>query len=123
MATRPPTILVVEDEPIVRMGITEHLLDEGFTVFEAPNAAAAITTLSDHDEIQLVFTDIDLGAGMDGLELCEAVQKRWPPVEIFVTSGRRQPEKADECRFARFFPKPYDTDVVTAAIRKAIAVG
>ncbi len=119
MAMRLPTILVVEDEPIVRMGITEHLLDEGFNVLEAANAASAITSLSTHDDIKLVFTDIDLGAGMDGLELCEAVQKRWPPVEIFVTSGRRQPEKADACKFAKFFPKPYDTDVVTNAIRRA----
>jgi CheY-like chemotaxis protein len=83
-------VLVVEDEALLRMAISDHLADEGFEVVEAKDAGAAIAMLVRHPEIRLVFTDIDMPGGMDGLKLAAAIRERWPPVKIIVTSGYRR---------------------------------
>lgn len=59
------TVLVVEDEALIRMNLVLHLEDEGFEVFEAENAEKAIVLLEQHETIQLVFTtSICLGPWM-----------------------------------------------------------
>ena len=60
MAHAKVVVLVVEDEPLLRMGIVDHLEEEGFTVFEAANADEAIVVLSNNATIQILFTDIDM---------------------------------------------------------------
>jgi CheY-like chemotaxis protein len=84
------TVIVVEDETIIRMDITMSLQDEGFIVLEASNADEAIGLLDAHPEIRLMFTDIDMPGSMDGLKLAEAVRDRWPPVKIIIASGHRE---------------------------------
>jgi CheY-like chemotaxis protein len=83
------SVLIVEDESLILMDIADQLEAEGFIVFQAGNADRAIDILSAHSSISLIFTDIDMPGSMDGLKLAEAVQKRWPPVKIIVTSGHR----------------------------------
>jgi two-component system, response regulator PdtaR len=62
-------VLVVEDDHLVRMDMASFLEAEGFAVFEADNAAAAIRSLELHDEIRLVFTDVNMPGWMNGLAL------------------------------------------------------
>jgi CheY-like chemotaxis protein len=114
----PIRILVVEDEPLVRMNIAMHLGDEGFEVLEASNADDAIALLEQHPTINLVFTDIDMPGSMDGLKLSAFVRKRWPPVRIIVTSGKRLVEITELPDGSMFFAKPYQLDVVTTAMRE-----
>ena len=83
------TVLVVEDEALVRMDIVDYLEREGFKVYEAAHAAGAIKLLEAHSSILILFTDIDMPGSMDGLKLSAAVRDRWPPVKIVVTSGHR----------------------------------
>lgn len=66
------TVLVVEDEPLMRMDISDALEDGGFLVLEAANADEAIVILVEHTEIQALFTDIDMPGSMDGLMLAIA---------------------------------------------------
>ena len=113
-------VLVVEDEPLVRMGIVFHLSDEGFEVLEAANADQAIALLEQNASIHLVFTDIDMPGSMDGLKLSAFVRKRWPPVRIIVTSGKRLVEATDLPDGSMFFGKPYQLDAVTAAMREMV---
>jgi CheY-like chemotaxis protein len=121
MAPDRITILVVEDEILVRMDIALSLEDHGFIVFEASNADEAIDFLDTHPEIKLMFTDIDMPGSMDGLKLAAAVRDRWPPVKIIVTSGNR-PLSDDLLPVkGRFFSKPYDTIGVIGAINELIA--
>lgn len=87
MAQKATTVIVVEDETIVRMDIAMSLQEEGFIVLEACNADEAIRLLNSHPEIRLMFTDIDTPGSMDGLKLAEAVRDKWPPVKIIVASG------------------------------------
>ncbi len=76
------TVLIVEDEALVRMDIALLLEDDGFHVLEASNADDAISLLDAHPEVRLMFTDIDMPGSMDGLKLAAAVRDRWPPVKI-----------------------------------------
>ena len=104
------SVLVVEDEPLVRMGIVSYLEDNGFDVLEAADADAAIVLLNMHPEIKVMFTDIDMPGSMDGLKLAAAVRDRWPPVKIVVTSGHRKVGAGDLPDSTPFFAKPYDPE-------------
>ncbi|MDM9649272.1 response regulator [Rhizobium sp. S163] len=114
------TVLVVEDEALVRMDIALLLEDEGFHVLEASNADDAISLLDAHPEVRLMFTDIDMPGSMDGLKLAAAVRDRWPPVKIIVTSGHRHMSDDTLPIVGRFFSKPYDPSRVIHAIREMI---
>jgi CheY-like chemotaxis protein len=118
MATR---VLVVEDEPLILSNIALHLCEEGFEVFEALNADAAIGILTDHRDIHLVFTDIDMPGSMDGLKLAAFITDRWPPVRIIVTSGKNMIEVTDLPDGSMFFSKPYELGAITSAIRELVA--
>ena len=60
-------VLIVEDEPLIRMGAVVLIEDAGFDVYEAGSADAAIALLEVHKEISLIFTDVDMPGSMDGL--------------------------------------------------------
>ena len=65
--TAPTTVLVVEDEVMIRMDVVETLQAAGFQTHEAGDSAEAIRILEKHPEIRVVFTDIQMPGDMDGL--------------------------------------------------------
>jgi two-component system, response regulator PdtaR len=108
------TVLIVEDEAMIRSLVAEELEDAGFTVLLAANADEAITILEARLDIHLVFTDIDMPGSMNGLKLAAAVRDRWPPIHIIVTTGKPRPPEIMPPN-ALFIPKPYlGRDVVAA---------
>jgi CheY-like chemotaxis protein len=113
-------VLIVEDEPLIRMGAVYLIEDAGFEVYEAGTAdAAAILEL--HKEIRLIFTDVDMPGSMDGLKLAHYVRGRWPPVKIIVTSGQVKVDEETLPDGALFIPKPYDAAQITHKVRQMIA--
>jgi CheY-like chemotaxis protein len=105
-------VLVVEDEPLVRAMAAEIFMDAGFRVFEACEAADALTILEGRDDIRAVFTDIEM-PGMDGLALAATIRGRWPAIAVLITSGRVRPGHDALPIGAGFIAKPYlPTDVV-----------
>jgi CheY-like chemotaxis protein len=120
MAPKGITVIVVEDETIVRMDIAMSLEGDGFIVLEASNADEAIEILNAHPEIRLMFTDIDMPGSMDGLKLAKAVRDRWPPVKIIVASGHRQLSDDLLPVEGKFFSKPYDHVSVVSAMREML---
>lgn len=98
------------------MGIVDELEDAGFEVLEAGNATDAIDILVANARISVMFTDIDMPGGVDGLKLAESVRDRWPPMTIIITSGHRSVDLHDLPVRARFMPKPYNPDVVVRSI-------
>jgi two-component system, response regulator PdtaR len=109
------TVLVVEDETLIRDLVAEELGEAGFTVVIANNADHAISILEARQDIHLVFTDIDMPGSMDGLKLAAAVRDRWPPIHIIITTGKVRPLEIPAN--ALFIPKPYVGRVVVAAMR------
>jgi YesN/AraC family two-component response regulator len=110
------TVLVVEDEGLVRMDIISFIDEEGFVVFEASNADEAIAILNANPRVGVMFTDIDMPGSMDGLKLAEAVRDRWPPIQIIVTSGHRLLADEQLPVQGRFFSKPHDHSRVKSSI-------
>jgi len=111
------TVLVVDDEVLIRMMIVDAVEDAGFRVLEASNADEAIELLEDHPEIRIVFTDVNMPGTMDGLRLAAAVRGRWPPVEIIVASGKRVVPVGELPPRGIFFSKPYDINRVVETMR------
>lgn len=110
------TILVVEDESLIRMGIADYLEDSGFRVLEAANADQAIRLLEANADVAVMFTDIDMPGTMDGLKLAQAVSDRWPPVGIIVTSGHVKLDATALPKGGLFVAKPYDPELIRRSI-------
>jgi CheY-like chemotaxis protein len=112
------TVLIVDDEPLIRMDAASVLEEAGFDVIEAGDADEAIHILNTTPGIWAIFTDVDMPGSMDGIRLAHAVRDRWPPVHVFVMSGHRIVEASDLPAGGRFFSKPYDSVAVVAAFRE-----
>jgi two-component system, response regulator PdtaR len=82
-----PTVLVVEDEVMVRMLISEYLRDCGYNVLEAGDAAEAIDTVEATGGVNLVFSDVRMPGSMDGFDLARWLQDHYPDVPVLLTSG------------------------------------
>ena len=117
----PPVILVVEDEPLLRMFAADMAEDAGFEVVQAANATEAVDILERRLDIRIVFTDIDMPHGISGIKLAACIRDRWPPIEIIITSGKPFPPETDLPERALFFAKPYRQDEVIAAMRDMAA--
>ena len=114
-------VLVVEDEPILRMMAIDLVEDAGFTAVAAASADEAIALLEQNDDIRIVFSDIDMPGGMDGMRLAAAIRDRWPPIEIILTSGHITAAEVRIPARGVFFPKPYRHDQVVAALNRMAA--
>jgi two-component system, response regulator PdtaR len=125
MADNPPmvltVVLVAEDEALIRMFTAGFLIEAGYTVVEASNAAEAITELESDAKVRVLLTDVEMPGDMDGLELAREVQRRWPDVVIIVTSGRVRPHR-DDLAGAEFFQKPLREKAVVETIRERLSM-
>jgi CheY-like chemotaxis protein len=110
-------VLVVEDESIIRLGITVTLGSAGYEVLEAANADEAIAILETNSNIRFVVTDIHMPGTMDGLRLAHYVREHWPPIHLIVVSA--DPEPSDLPKRAKFLRKPYGERVLLSALAPA----
>jgi len=108
MAAEPkPSVLVVEDEMFIRMVAVDTLEDRGYVILEAGDAREALELLEQKPGISLIFTDINMPGDIDGLDLATEVAKRWPEIEIIVTSGAVRLSDDVIPDEGVFLPKPY----------------
>jgi DNA-binding NtrC family response regulator len=113
-------VLVVEDEPIIRMNAVDMLEEAGFDVLEAANADSALKLLEVRAyEIAALFTDIHMPGSMDGMALVTLVAERWPDIQPFVTSGHAMLRDADIPDHGHFLAKPYRSTQLVTAIGEA----
>ena len=103
---QPLTLLVVEDEPLIRIELADHLSDMGYRVLEASSADVAIGLLETHAEIVAVITDLSMPGSMDGLALARIVRERWPPCALIMISGHHRPAPSELPSGLKFLPKP-----------------
>jgi two-component system, response regulator PdtaR len=116
-------VLVVEDEPLIRLGIASLVEEGGFVVTEAINADHAIRILEADPDIRVVITDVDMPGGMDGIRLAHYVRDRWPPIKLIVISGKVGVSPTELPSGSRFFAKPAREDALLSALRELAAGG
>src|SRR6185295_105241 len=121
--TSSPTVLVVEDEMVLRMRAVDIVEDAGFNSVEAVNADEALSILESRSDISLLFTDIQMPGSLDGLKLAHAVHKRWPSIKIILVSGQVNLSDAEKPTDSRFFGKPLETDHMIAELQEMVGVG
>lgn len=100
-------VLVVEDEPLLRMFNADMLIDAGFDVLEAADANEALHLLETIDDIRVVFTDVEMPGAIDGFALAQRIEAQWPEIGVLVTSGRRYPKEVFTAASRCFVPKPF----------------
>ena len=104
-----PTVLVVEDEAIIRMMLVDELEDAGIAVIEAEDANAAVAIMRNGAPIRAVITDVKMPGTMDGFGLAAWMRDRAPDVPIIITSGfATQPDcQSINPAITRIVLKPY----------------
>ncbi len=113
------TVLVVEDEPIVRMMAVDCVEEAGFDAIEASDADEALQLMRSRSEIDIVFTDVRMPGTMDGVQLARVIASEWPATQVMITSGHVASDDAMGFGARKFFPKPYRPDALIAALREA----
>ena len=113
-------VLVIEDEPLIRLGAVDTIADLGFVAIEAENADAAVVILEGRSDIAAVFTDIQMPGSMDGLKLASLIRERWPPIKILAASGNPSIVPDALPTGGRFLRKPYTPDQIADALRELI---
>ncbi|MGH6812821.1 MAG: response regulator, partial [Methylocella sp.] len=110
-------VLIVEDEPFVRLTGAHLLAEAGYVVLEAGNADEALRILEATPEVRVVFSDVEMPGSLDGLGLVRRVCQRWPSIGIVVTSGHRIRAETIP-REGRFLAKPYDGQALVRQIEE-----
>jgi CheY-like chemotaxis protein len=105
---RLSTVLIVEDETMVRLPIAEYLRDCGYHVLEAADASEAMAVV-DSDKVDVVFSDVRMPGQIDGFGLARWLQQNHPRVPVLLTSGwTGATQKGNDApRGVRVIEKPY----------------
>ena len=120
------TILVVEDEVLIRLPLAEYLRECGYRVFEAAGVAEARAVLDADTPVDLVFTDINLASEREnGFMLARWVRQHHPRTQVLLTSGiANATEKAgDLCESGPLLAKPYSHEQVLQRIQTLLRRG
>lgn len=114
------TILIVEDEVLIRSSVSEYLRALGYRVIEAANAAEAITVLGAGMHVDLVFSDIVTPGEIDGVGLARIVRRRYPDIPVVLTSG--DGARAAEAKIAdAFVRKPYRSSAIARRVARLLS--
>jgi PAS domain S-box-containing protein len=117
------TILVVEDDPLVRNFVISQLESLGYTSVAAANATEALALVDRGQAFDLLFTDIVMPGGMNGRELAEEIARRRPRIHVLYTSGYTENAITHHGRLdpdVALLTKPYRKVDLAQMIRKAI---
>ena len=117
------TVLLVEDNSLLRQATRRQLMSLGYQVREAEHAAAAMTILAGGDPVDLLFTDLVMPGSMDGLALVRQALRLRPDLRVLVASGfpggRNADRRIADCPFP-FLEKPYRRDDLARMVRAAL---
>ncbi len=115
-------VIVVEDEPVVRLVAVVALEDAGFKVIGVAHSDEALSVLQARaDSVQALFTDIHMPGTMSGLELAHHARAHWPWIAILIASGNLRPPADKLPNGSRFVAKPYELDNVVRHVHELTA--
>ncbi len=119
-AAQGETVLVVDDEPVVRMLVNEVLRDQGYTVIEADTGTAGLRILQSSQHIDLLVTDVGLPGGLNGRQLADAARESRPGLKVLFITGYAENAVVGNGMLAtgmQVMTKPFAMETLTARVR------
>lgn len=119
---RGETILVVEDDPDVRVYSVSALRELGYRVLEAPDGPSALMVLESH-QIDLIFTDVMLPKGMSGADVVSRAKQLQPSLKALFTTGYARNAIVHQGRLDRgvqLITKPFSYEALAAKVRDVL---
>lgn len=117
------TILVVEDDHMVRMNVIRQLQSLNYNVISARNGLEALAVLEKTSNVDLLFTDIVMPGGMNGRQLADIAKERYPNLRVLFTSGYTENTIVHHGRLdpgVHLLSKPYRRQVMAAKVVEAL---
>jgi DNA-binding NtrC family response regulator len=116
------SVLIVDDEPTVRMVLTEMLSETEFEALEAESASQALHTLRKAGAgISVLVTDVRMPGALNGLDLAKFARNSWPWIKVIVTTGFPESAQQEMPQNVRFLPKPWEPEQMMSNILGATA--
>lgn len=112
------TVLVVEDEGLVRLMVVDSLREQGYSVLEARSGDQAVSLLRGGALVDLVFTDVRMPGPIDGITLAQIINSEFPAIKVIIASGHISSLPAGLAD--GLFNKPYDLTSVALKIEKLL---
>jgi PAS domain S-box-containing protein len=117
------SVLVVDDEPTIRMLIRDVLIDNGYVPLEASDGATALKLLQSNMRIDLLLTDVGLPGGMNGRQLADAARVTRPDLKVLFITGYAENAVVGNGHLApgmQVLTKPFEMEALGARIRSLI---
>ena len=122
VVARQVRILVVEDELLIRVFVSDLLRDSGYDVIEAVDGDEALDVLNAGVAVDLVLSDVRMPGSTDGLALLKFVRDKLADLPVIITSGHLEPDVALAAGASHFLAKPFKVEealkVVELEVRK-----
>jgi CheY-like chemotaxis protein len=112
------TILVVEDDPLIRFHVSDILGQAGFEVMGSSDGAQALAVVAQRSDVGVVVSDVVMPGNIDGFELARRIRKKWPRIGIVLVSGRKIPSTGEVPRQVRFLVKPVRAATLLRMVRQ-----
>ena len=122
-AAASAVVLVVEDEPAVRMIVVDVLTDLGYSVLEAGDGRSGLTILESGIRVDLLLTDVGLPGGMNGRQLADLARQRRPGLKVLFVTGYAETVAGGDGRMEHgmgVMTKPFGLDALAARVRGII---
>jgi two-component system, response regulator PdtaR len=113
---QPDVVLVVDDEPLVRLDTMHMLYRAGFEVCEAASAHEAMAVLDERSDVTVLVTDVQM-PGRNGVDLAKHVRETHPSIAVLLLSGHTRPD--DMPGDVEFMSKPCRMDLLVSRVRAA----
>jgi CheY-like chemotaxis protein len=114
------TILLVEDDILVRSVVAEALREARFTVVEAASADEAWAYLAADGKMDLLFSNIGMPGPANGVDLARRVRSSWPSVPVILASGSFRSQNIRE--LGVFLSKPFRLSAAISLVREALGI-
>ena len=114
----PAKVLVVEDEPIIRIYVSDILEQSGFDVIEAATGEEALSQIAEGERVCAIVSDVAMPGPIDGFELARRVRHDWPRTGVVLVSGVIEPSGVYLPLGVRFIPKPVKASTLLRLLRE-----
>lgn len=122
-AGKGEVVLVIDDEPTIRMLIAEVLSESGYAVIEAPDGPAGLRVLESNARIDLLITDVGLPLGMNGRQVADAARVGRPDLKVLFITGYAENAVVSGGRLGKgmfVLSKPFQMDLLAGRVREII---